>query len=240
MVLRRPGNAFGSNYTFPGGVLDDNESEAVCYCAGRTTEEVNASMGLASGGLDYYCSAVRELFEETGVLLARDSGGDWAFSQKSMQPLASELRQQLDAGDLPWAELLRGQDLRIACDALHYFAFWVTPINLPRRWATRFFIAELPPASDAEHDGRELLNSRWMTVADVLSAGDAGVMELPYPTRSNLEKLSMFGTVEDLLGWASKEAARGIAKILPVLIEEQGGRRFVMPGDPAYPTDCEQ
>ena len=237
MVLRRPGEAFGDNYTFPGGVLDDDEAEAAPYCEGKTAEEANASLGLKSGALDLYSAAVRELFEETGVLLARDGGGDWAFSHDSLEPLLIGVREQLDTGSLKWANLLRGHGLTIACDALHYFSFWETPICRPLRWATRFFLAELPPGRDAQHDGRELLNSRWMTVAQVLTAGEEGGMTLPFPTRMNLEKLSTFETLEDLLRWASNEAQRGIAKIRPVILEDRGERRFVIPGDPDYPVD---
>jgi 8-oxo-dGTP pyrophosphatase MutT (NUDIX family) len=238
MVLRRPGDAFGDSYTFPGGVLDDNEAEAASYCAGRTAAKANASLGLATGGLDFYCAAARELFEETGVLLARDSEGDWAFSQNSMEALASDLREQLDIGALPWAELLGSHGLMIACDALHYFAFWETPICRPRRWTTRFFLAELPPGRGAQHDGRELLNSRWITAREVLSAGEEGSMTLPFPTCMNLRRFQEFRSVDELLSWASKEAEKGITKIRPVILKEQNGSRFVIPSDSDYPIDC--
>jgi 8-oxo-dGTP pyrophosphatase MutT (NUDIX family) len=237
MVLRRPGDAFGNNYTFPGGVLDDDESEAGCHCAGRTAENANAVLNLTTGGLDYYCAAVRELFEETGVLLARDADGEWAFATESTKHLANALREQLDAGVLPWNELLRENALTVACDALHYFAYWETPVSLPRRWTTRFFLAELPPGREACIDGRELLNSRWMSAAEVLSAGDEGGMTLPFPTRATLEKLAEFERLEDLMRWASAAASHGIDRILPVIRDEPGGERVVIPGDPKYPPD---
>lgn len=237
MVLRRPGDAFGSNYTFPGGVLDDDEAEATCHCARRTAENANAVLGLNTGGLDYYGAAVRELFEETGVLLARDAEGAWALASESMEQRADELREQLDAGVLPWKELLRENELTVACDALHYFSFWETPVDRPRRWTTRFFLAELPLGREARIDGRELLNCHWMTAAEVLSAGDDGGMTLPFPTRATLEKLAEFEKLEDLMRWAGAAASQGIDRILPVSLDEPGGKRVVLPGDPAYPTD---
>jgi len=237
MVRRRAGDAFGESYTFPGGVVDEDESEAHAYCRGALTEQVDVELGLPDGGLDFYSAAVRELFEETGVLLARDSGGgDWAFSSNpDAASLLRELRRQLDNGGVPWAEILRTNELCIACDALHYISFWETPLRLPKRWAARFFLAKIPPGQAAQHDGNELTDSCWMTAAEVLSAGRERGMKLPFPTITNLQKISAFGTVDELLRWASSQAAQGIARIRPVILTDNGRTRFVIPGDPDYP-----
>ena len=107
MVRRKAGDAFGDSYAFPGGVVDDDESQAQAFCRGATAEQANAELGLPGGGLDFYSAAVRELFEETGVLLARDPQGDWAFSgNPDAESLLRDLRRQLDSGVLPWAEIL--------------------------------------------------------------------------------------------------------------------------------------
>lgn len=241
MVRRRAGDAFGDSYTFPGGIVDDDEAEAHSFCRGMTPEQANAKLRLPSGGLDFYSAAVRELFEETGVLLARDSRGMWAFSDNSdaESPLL-ELRRKLDDGVMPWAELLRTRSLCIACDALHYFSFWETPVRLPKRWAARFFLAELPPGQDAQHDGREVTDSCWMTAAEVLSVGKERGMKLPLPTLTNLKIISRFGTVDDLLSWASMQAAEEIQKIRPVILKDKDKTRFVIPGDADYPQDGDQ
>ena len=236
MVRRRAGDAFGDNYTFPGGIVDDDESEAHSFCSGMTAEQADAELGLPSGGLDFYSAAVRELFEETGVLLARDSRGKWAFSDNSdAESLLLELRQKLDDGVVPWAEILRTRSLCIACDALHYFSFWETPLRLPKRWAARFFLAKIPPGQDAQHDGSELTDSCWMTAAEVLSSSMRGGMKLPFPTLTNLKRISEFRTVHELLSWASAQAAEDIQKIRPVILKDNGKTRFVIPGDPDFP-----
>jgi len=241
MVKRRAGDAFGDSYAFPGGVVDDDEAEAHPFCSGMTAEQANAELRLPSGGLDFYSAAVRELFEETGVLLARDSRGKWAFSDNSdADSILLELRRKLDDGVMPWAELLRTRSLCIACDTLHYFSFWETPVRLPKRWAARFFLAELPPGQDAQHDGREVTDSRWMTAAEILSVGKEGGMKLPLPTHTNLKIVSEFGTVDDLLSWASIQAAEEIQKIRPVILKDNGMTRFVIPGDADYPQDGDQ
>ncbi|SVC65599.1 uncharacterized protein METZ01_LOCUS318453, partial [marine metagenome] len=76
LVRRRSGDAFGNSYAFPGGVIDHDESNAHAVCDGLSADEANTILE-AANGLDYYSAAVRELFEETGILLARDSGGNW-------------------------------------------------------------------------------------------------------------------------------------------------------------------
>jgi hypothetical protein len=147
-----------------------------------------------------------------------------------------ELRGELNSGALPWAELLRAHDLCVACDALRYFSFWETPVCLPKRWATRFFLAEAPPGQDAEHDGNELTDSCWMTATDVLSSGKSGNMKLPFPTIASLRKIAAFRTVDEMLDWAGAQAAAGVDKILPVILGEQKAERIVVPGDKDFPN----
>ncbi len=238
MVRRRAGDAFGESYAFPGGVVDDDESEAHAFCRGTKAEQADAELGLTSGGLDFYSAAVRELFEETGVLLAHNRQGNWAFSgNPDGALLRRELRKELDDGAVPWAEILRSHKLFIACDALHYFSFWETPLQLPKRWAARFFLAEMPPDQDAQHDGNELTDSCWMTAAEVLSVGQQGGMKLPFPTLTTLKTISGFKTTDELLRWASAQAAAGVTRTRPVILKHNGKTRFVIPGDPDYPQD---
>lgn len=236
MVRRRAGDAFGDSYTFPGGVVDGDESAAHAFCQGKTAEHADTELNVTSGGLDYYSAAVRELFEETGILLARNPRGSWAFSDDSKsESRLRELRGALNSGALPWAELLRKHDLCVACDALRYFSFWETPVRLPKRWATRFFLAEVPPGQDAEHDGNELTDSCWMTAADVLSSGDSGDMKLPFPTIASLREFAAFRTVDAMLVWADGRVAAGVDRILPVIRGEQEQERVIVPGDKDYP-----
>jgi len=238
MVRRRAGDAFGDSYAFPGGLVDDNESAAHPFCDGRTAAQADQTLQLQRGGLDFYSAAVRELFEETGILLAREADGGWAFSAHvDARSLLQKLRGQLNDRLISWAEILQQHELRIACDALHYFSFWETPLRLPKRWAARFFLAEAPPAQDARHDGDELTDSCWMTAAEVLSVGKQRGMKLPFPTLINLKKLSEFGSVDELLRWSAIQAVAGVDKIRPVALKKSGKTRFVIPGDPDYPQD---
>lgn len=214
LVKRRAGDAFGDAHTFPGGVLDDDEYLAREFCSGLSSEEADLLLGLQEGALDYYNAAVRELFEETGVLLAQ---GDLER--------VKAFRQELNDGNVTWPELLRTHDLTIDCGSLHYFAHWITPSALPKRWSTRFFLAEMPLGQKAVPDGSEVTDSCWSTAGAALKGG----LNLPYPTRRTIESLAGLHTVEDLFGWAREQQARGIPAIQPKLLTEGGKRRIMMP-----------
>jgi 8-oxo-dGTP pyrophosphatase MutT (NUDIX family) len=206
LVKRRAGDAFGESYAFPGGVVDADESDATEFALGTSADEANRALGVASGGLDYYSAGIRELFEETGVLLARNNEGEWACDR----PEFEALRSKVDKGLLPWAAFLRQQGLHMCCDALHYFAHWETPFELPKRWSTRFFAAELPAGQSACHDGFETTDSRWMSAADALKQTLRGHIDMPYPTIKTLERLQQFDSIPDLLAWAREEQKAGI------------------------------
>jgi 8-oxo-dGTP pyrophosphatase MutT (NUDIX family) len=232
MVKRRAGDAFGDSYAFPGGVVDHDESNAHGRIDGKTAAEANAVLEVSHDGLDYYSAAIRELFEETGILLARNIDGEWA----SVTPELQDLRIEVDKGRLPWSEFLESRGLRIACDALHYFAHWETPLVQPKRWSTRFFLAKLPAGQDATHDGSEVTDIRWLSAGEALAGARDGDMKLPFPTYRNLKKMSDCATVDELLDWADSRVNEGIIKLRPVKISEEGKYRWVVLGDRGYPV----
>ena len=230
LVRRRAGDAFGDSYTFPGGVIDPDETEARPVCSGLSAEDANRILGVPNG-LDYYSAAIRELFEETGVLLAKTVDGHWPedVSRYAAQRIA------VDRCELPWPQFLRDEGFCMAVDALHYFAWWITPVVSPKRWTTRFFATELPPGQDAKHDGKELTDSRWLTADDALTLDREGEIILPQPTRRNLDLLRHFETVHPLLEWAGSRCTEGIAHICPIQVFIEGQETYPIPGDPHYP-----
>lgn len=231
LVRRRAGDAFGNAYTFPGGVIDHDEANAHIVCEGRPAEEANSILGV-DDGLDYFSAVIRELFEETGVLLARDANGNWPRDAAAY----ADQRTAIDRCELAWPDFLRNEGLCMAGDALHYFAWWITPVNSPKRWTTRFFAAALPPNQVAEHDGKELTDSRWLTANDALALRLAGEIKLPQPTRRNLALMSECESVEALLNWADSQQQSGIASICPVQVFVDGGEIYPIPGDEHYPV----
>jgi 8-oxo-dGTP pyrophosphatase MutT (NUDIX family) len=236
MVKRRAGDAFGDSYAFPGGVVDHDESDAHGLIDGRTADEAAAILGIDGNALDYYSAAIRELFEETGILLARTANGAWANVTDELQ----ELRIEVDKGRLRWSAFLEQQKLRIACDALHYFAYWQTPLDQPKRWSTRFFVAAAPPGQEASHDGSEVTEFRWITAKDALAAARERLMKLPQPTKRNLKNMQHCDSVDGTLAWADNCCAEGIVKLQPILVDWQGKQRWVVWGDEGYPFDGPQ
>ena len=125
-----------------------------------TAAAANALLGVESGALDYYSAVVRELLEETGLLLGAST------------PVDLELRYRLHAGELPWKELLRELGLSVPCDELQYFAHWITPSALPKRWSTRFFLAAMPGGQQIRPDGNEITDFCWATTGEALPQTD--------------------------------------------------------------------
>ncbi len=216
-IRRRAGEAFGDSYTFPGGVLDADESKAREYCSGLTGATADALLGEA-GALDYYSAVTRELFEETGILLPQPEHD------------LDELRAKLYEGTLAWSAFLEQHGLTIPCDALHYFAHWITPVPLKRRWSTRFFLAACGGV-DARPDGTEVTDCCWMTAEEAIAGTACGDRELPYPTLKTVEWLRGKNSVSALIAWAQERQHRGVPAILPEVVGEAGERRVLMPED---------
>ena len=208
MVRRHESSSFGAAYAFPGGVLDAADGDVQDSCFGRSAAEADAVLDVETGGLDYYVAAIRELFEETGVLLAN--------VDCSAKELAA-MRERLNRTSQSWTEFVRETGARMLCNELHYFSHWITPDQLPKRYTTRFFVAELPAGQVAHHDERELTNSTWITAADVLQAGKDGTMKLHYPTRTTLQSFATYENVNELVDWACECAANGVETIRPVM-----------------------
>lgn len=234
LVRRHARASFGATYVFPGGLLEPRDRETHRYCTGRSSAEAERVLGLDRDALDYYSAAIRELFEETGVLLARGPDGTAACDVSSDAALGRE-RVRLNAGEVSWSEVLERHGLCQTCDALHYFAHWITPVALEKRFTTRFFVAALPAGQCARHDGGELTDSRWMTAAAALDAARAGELELPPPTRATLDDLAGFESAAAVVDWARRREADGVAAWLPAIVGEKDAKRVVMPGEPGYP-----
>ena len=206
MVQRHARSAFGAAYAFPGGVLDDADADVHDRCAGRSAADANRILDVASGGLDFYVAAIRELFEETGILLAE--------SARPVSDLAVA-RECLNNETQSWSEFVRGNDACMLCDQLHYFSHWITPEHLSKRYTTRFFVAVLPEGQIAHHDDRELTNSAWISATDALQAGKDGSMTLHYPTRKTLESIAGHQSLDELVGWARACESNGVETTRP-------------------------
>lgn len=239
MVRRHSQAVFASHFVFPGGVVDVGDAAAHRCATGVDAATANARLGLQHGALDYYSAAIREAFEETGVLLARTAQGEWALQDLADGQIV-DLRERLHAGTLEWSAFLQQYALRPAYEELHYIDYWVTPRFERRRFSTRFFLARMPAGQVARHDDGELTDSRWMPAAEVLAAGDRGEMKLMMPTRMNLEHVAAQPTLEALLAWAAERADCCNIRLPPAFTNDPQNFRFILPDSPEYPDDVDR
>ena len=226
MVRRHEESSFGSAYAFPGGVVDAEDAAVRSNSMGVSEAEADTRLGVEAGGLDYYTAAIRELFEETGVLLADVSAVD-----ENLQ----SVRDGLNDGSVNWADFVKQNELQLCCDELHYVSHWVTPEQLPKRYSTRFFVAALPAGQSAMHCGGELTESCWSTAKETLAAGRRGDAILHFPTTKTLESVARHPSFDAVLDWAASSVNWGITSMVPVLIERNGKDEIVLPGDKDYP-----
>ena len=217
-------------WVFPGGVLDTTDRAAHDSCVGLDDAGASALLGLEDGGLDHYVAAVRECFEEAGLLFAVDATGtlvDLAGPQGAQWAL---WRGPLHRGERHISELCQAAGLRLAVDRLFYLSHWLTPPGRAKRYDTRFFIASAPQAQTAAHDGTELVEQLWLTPADALARGAS--LKLMTPTLKTIELLNQHTSVESLLAWA--RAPRTVALVMPYVATGSQGLRPVLPEEHAW------
>jgi 8-oxo-dGTP pyrophosphatase MutT (NUDIX family) len=217
-------------YVFPGGKVDeiDHASSLEPYCDGLDDATASAMLGVERGGLAYWVAAVRECFEEAGVLLARSrAGGPPVFDEAD--------RRAVHAGELSMEELCARHDLVLDLSAIRYVAHWVTPVGeSSRRFDTRFFLAAAPADQVGVHDDHETVDSRWTRPLDAIAKAEAGDLQLMPPTVANLRFVAEHDSLESAL--AAADAAGLPPRIQPRIRRNEEGRIIgvAMPGDPDF------
>jgi 8-oxo-dGTP pyrophosphatase MutT (NUDIX family) len=244
MLQRNRAAAFaGGAHVFPGGALDPGDAapELAERCRGVGDERASARLGIPSGGLAFFVAAVRECFEEAGILLAEredgkplsagDAGGDGA------RRLAAH-RHALNAGSTTLAEICRAESLLLTTDRMEPFSHWITPRGAPRRFDTRFFVAAAPAGQSAVHDEGETIASRWIRPAEALARHADGTFDLLLPTLESLTALDRFTSASAVLE-ASRQVTEVPAMVPRVRVEEDRVRVF-LPGDAGYEDASEE
>jgi 8-oxo-dGTP pyrophosphatase MutT (NUDIX family) len=202
MMKRASRLDFGGLHVFPGGKVDPHDAvgEMARHCTGLTDEDASRRLGIAGGGLAYWVAAVRECFEEAGLLLVYGPDGELLRARKERWAEGlRRLRDEVNAGSRSFLDACRAFDMQLAVDRVHYFSHWITPEGPPRRYDTRFFVAAAPTEQEGLHDDRELVDSRWITPAAALDAKERGELELIFPTRATLEALADFTSTRAVL-----------------------------------------
>ena len=201
MLRRHPESVFAARaWVFPGGVVEVADLEAVRMVTGLTDGEASAVLGLPAGGLPFWVAAVRECFEEAGILLAgRADGRPFDLSSPWVANRFARHRRDIHRGRRSLAEVLSAEGLVIDCSSVHYVSHWITPPGGTRRFDTRFFVAAAPAGQTVVHDAAEMDDFAWMPPAAVLEAYRQEELHLVYPTIKNLEALTGFQRAGDVL-----------------------------------------
>jgi 8-oxo-dGTP pyrophosphatase MutT (NUDIX family) len=236
MVRRSLSASFvGGAFVFPGGTVDpaDREPELQQLADGRTDADASILLGVESGGLAFWVAAVRECFEESGLLLARHADGRAIdFGDPGVRARFAEHRAATNTNRLGLAELSRREDLRLSLGDLHYFAHWITPTAAPRRFDTRFFVAAAPEDQEPLHNPGELIDQVWIRPLDAIDGHRRGTFDLILPTIRNLEAIARFDRAADLL--AAAASSPSVPTVVPRLVQDDDGLRILLPGDPGY------
>ena len=218
LLLKRGANArFMPNaYVFAGGALDPNDECEAVYglCRGLDDALASRNLQLAANGLRFFVAAVREAFEECGLLLAYDERGELVDLTSWDEARLREARLQLSTGALNIADLCRAEGWRLAVDKLAFYSHWITPPG-GLRFDTRFFLCAAPVNQTASLVGTEMSELIWRTAAEALSEHADKKLLLMYPTRAILQEIAGMKSMDELFDFAAQP--RQILPITPVL-----------------------
>ena len=229
LLKRHEKSAFmGSNFVYPGGVIDrrDNDLELLSFCNGVPSDQVQKEL------LPFMIAGIRELFEESGLLLAYDKDGlPFSTCDQTVKERISEHRSLLNARKTTLLDIVKKEGLFLALDQLHHYAHWITPEARALRFNTHFFLARYPGGQQASADLAETTEGAWMTPRKALEENLARRLVLSPPTLKTLEDLSRFRTVEEAISFAK---TCGKPPILSLLLSISGEWFLVFPWDPEF------
>lgn len=236
-MMRRTLNAafVGGFYVFPGGAVDaaDRAPEVEASCIGLTDADASEQLSIPSGGLAFWVAAVRECFEEAGVLLAAGPDGQLVhFADDRSEHRFEAYRRVVHSGERRLIDICADEGLRLAVGDIEYVSHWITPAGEPRRFDTRFFVARAPVGQEPLHDDHETIASLWVRPVDALARQQVGELQMITPTISQLEYLSPFATTEEAM--ADAATIRHPPTVEPELLPKDDGFEVVMPGEPGY------
>lgn len=231
LMVRRHGQSgfMAGAHVFPGGKLDaaDSSEAVLSRVSGRRAEDARVALGEVDlahqTALGLFVAALRETFEEAGVLIADHAEIDVTAARKKLNEGAS------------FADVLSELSATLRLDRIVPFARWVTPEVEPRRFDTRFFVARVEASQRAEHDQRETTEHAWLSPREAIDATLRHEILLPPPTLKSLLELSELKTSEEVM---AKASARRPPYVCPVIKDVDGALTVLLPGDPLHPVSA--
>jgi 8-oxo-dGTP pyrophosphatase MutT (NUDIX family) len=214
---------------FPGGSVDKGDLEIIAR-----PELYSGGEGLDAGSLNFRIAAIRETFEESGILLARPRGSNFLVEAKRAAQIEVASRAALCEGKTTFLSVLTDNEMLLALDELVPYAHWITPEGMPKRFDTWFFLAAAPPEQAGAHDGKESTDSIWVSPREALAGGESGRFKLPFPTTRNLIRLGKQSSVRAAL---NDSKGRNVVTVMPVMTKLNGGRQLRIPLEAGYDGD---
>jgi 8-oxo-dGTP pyrophosphatase MutT (NUDIX family) len=224
MVRRHIQSEFAPDvYVFPGGSVDAGDRQAeetpgLCAPAG------DGPTALGSG---FRVAALRECFEEAGVLLAHHGAATLAFGEDDLARYAA-YRAALQQRQMTMATLAQQEGLTLATDMLFAWAHWITPEVFPKRFDTHFFLAEMPPTQQAAHDELETTDSVWIAPEDASAGYERGEFPLVFAQIHHLRELHGLRTFDDARARFGGQQPR---TIMPRVVERDGAQVILLPDE---------
>ena len=219
-------------HVFPGGAVDphDSSAEIAALCSGLDDAEASRKLGIAQGGLAYWVAAIRESFEEAGILLACNDQGEIVTLDDAVRgERFHAYRSRVEHGEHPLSEMLRDEGLQLPLQHITYFSHWITPVGAPRRYDTRFFVAHAPQSQQPLHDNRETINHVWVRPAEALSLHKVKKFDMRTPT---IHTLRLFAEHDSVASLVKRMRALGDIPVIEPRIARNGRR--LLPGDAGY------
>lgn len=218
---------------FPGGRVEvsDSPPDAERVCRGLTAAGAAARLPDVTPperAVGFWIAALREAFEETGLLLAYERTGSPVGLDA---PRRLEDRGRCRTASAGFHAMLLAEGWTLATDRMAYWAHWITPEERPIRYDTRFFVAAAFPHGTPEPDGVEVVAFRWLTPEAALAHHVAGDLMLPMVTQEILRSIAPYPTVAALLAAAP---ARAIRPVRPRIVVAEGQERILLPDDPEW------
>jgi 8-oxo-dGTP pyrophosphatase MutT (NUDIX family) len=211
---------------FPGGSVDKGDQEIIAK-----PELYSGGEGLDAATLSFRIAAIRETFEESGILLARPQGSSALVDAKRASEIGASHRTALCESKTTFLRVLTDSGMVLALDLLMPYAHWITPEGMPKRFDTWFFLAAAPPEQAGAHDGKESTDSIWLSSREALAGGESGRFKLPFPTTRNLIKLGKQPNVKAAL---DDSRGKSIVTVMPIMTKLNGGRQLRIPAEAGY------
>jgi len=221
----------GGMWVFPGGSVDitDHPQDFESISVHRTDLEASELMQLPRGGLAFYVAAIREAFEEAGILLALNRAGQTPLQLVETDEKArfNRHRDRVNADSQQFLTMIDEEKLILDVGQMHYIARWITPQGPPRRFDARFFISRMPTNQEPQQDDNELVHCAWFSPEEILEKFDAGEMVLMSPTLRMIRCLAKFKSTEQVVQSAASNLADERARV-------NHNGELVLPGDQGY------